>query len=91
GFSLWYILVPGYALALILSFITPRLFVGIAFAQCVTTALHPQNRETRQLFHLRNRTANRVESANYRQRHTEIRHGANRLRTEVGGDRNHAD
>lgn len=31
GFSLWYILIPGYALALILSFISPRLFTGIAF------------------------------------------------------------
>ena len=31
GFSLWYILVPGYALALILSFIGPKLFTGIAF------------------------------------------------------------
>ena len=31
GFSLWYILIPGYAVALILSFITPKLFVGIAF------------------------------------------------------------
>ena len=31
GFSLWYVLIPGYALALILSFICPRLFTGIAF------------------------------------------------------------
>jgi hypothetical protein len=31
GFSLWYILIPGYALALILSFIAPKLFTGIAF------------------------------------------------------------
>lgn len=31
GFSLWYILIPGYALALILSFICPKLFTGIAF------------------------------------------------------------
>ncbi len=31
GFSLWYILVPGYALALILTFFCPTLFTGIAF------------------------------------------------------------
>ncbi|MBQ4378414.1 MAG: DUF1538 family protein, partial [Treponema sp.] len=31
GFSLWYILIPGYALAMILSFISPKLFTGIAF------------------------------------------------------------
>ena len=31
GFSLWYILIPGYALALILSFISPKLFTAIAF------------------------------------------------------------
>lgn len=31
GFSIWYILIPGYALALILSFICPKLFTGIAF------------------------------------------------------------
>ena len=31
GFSLWYILIPGYALALILSFVSPKLFTGIAF------------------------------------------------------------
>ena len=31
SFSLWYILVPGYALALILSFFCPKLFTGIAF------------------------------------------------------------
>lgn len=31
GFSLWYILIPGYSLALILSFICPKLFTGIAF------------------------------------------------------------
>ncbi|MBO4404962.1 MAG: DUF1538 domain-containing protein [Treponema sp.] len=31
GFSLWYILVPGYALSLILSFFCPPLFTGIAF------------------------------------------------------------
>ncbi|MBP5176098.1 MAG: DUF1538 domain-containing protein [Treponema sp.] len=31
GFSLWYILVPGYALALILTFFCPPLFTGIAF------------------------------------------------------------
>lgn len=31
GFSLWYILIPGYALALILSFVAPKLFTGIAF------------------------------------------------------------
>ena len=31
GFSLWYILVPGYALALILTFFSPPLFTGIAF------------------------------------------------------------
>ena len=30
-FSLWYILVPGYALALILTFFCPPLFTGIAF------------------------------------------------------------
>ena len=31
GFSLWYILIPGYALALVLSFVCPKLFTGIAF------------------------------------------------------------
>ncbi|MBQ5492074.1 MAG: DUF1538 domain-containing protein [Treponema sp.] len=31
GFSLWYILLPGYALALILTFFCPPLFTGIAF------------------------------------------------------------
>ena len=31
GFSLWYVLVPGYALALLLSLWCPPLFVGIAF------------------------------------------------------------
>ena len=31
GFSLWYVLVPGYALALILTFFCPPLFTGIAF------------------------------------------------------------
>ena len=31
GFSLWYVLVPGYALALVLSLFCPPLFVGIAF------------------------------------------------------------
>lgn len=31
GFSLWYILIPGYALALVLSFIAPNLFTAIAF------------------------------------------------------------
>ena len=30
-FSLWYILIPGYALALILTFFCPPLFTGIAF------------------------------------------------------------
>ncbi len=31
GFSLWYILVPGYALSLLLTFFCPPLFTGIAF------------------------------------------------------------
>lgn len=31
GFSFWYILVPGYAIALLLSFFCPKLFTGIAF------------------------------------------------------------
>ena len=31
SFSLWYILVPGYALALLLSFVCPPLFTAIAF------------------------------------------------------------
>lgn len=31
GFTLWYILLPGYLIALILMFFTPKLFVGIAF------------------------------------------------------------
>lgn len=31
GFSLWYILIPGYALALALMFVCPPLFTGIAF------------------------------------------------------------
>ena len=29
--QLWYFLLPGFAIALVLSFITPKLFVGIAF------------------------------------------------------------
>lgn len=31
GFSLWYILIPGYSLALLLTFFCPPLFTGIAF------------------------------------------------------------
>ena len=31
GFSLWYVLIPGYALSLILAFFCPKLFTGIAF------------------------------------------------------------
>ena len=31
GFSLWYILIPGYVIALALTFFTPKLFTGIAF------------------------------------------------------------
>lgn len=31
GFSLWYILIPGYAISLILTFFCPKLFMGIAF------------------------------------------------------------
>ncbi len=31
GFSLWYVLIPGYALALFLSYFCPKLFTGIAF------------------------------------------------------------
>lgn len=31
GFSLWYILIPGYAIALLLTFFCPPLFTGIAF------------------------------------------------------------
>lgn len=31
GFSLWYILLPGYVLALALTFFCPKLFTGIAF------------------------------------------------------------
>ena len=31
GFSLWYILIPGYAVALLLTFFSPPLFMGIAF------------------------------------------------------------
>lgn len=31
GFSLWYILLPGYGLALLLTFFTPKMFTGIAF------------------------------------------------------------
>ena len=31
GFSLWYILFPGYLIALVLMFFAPKLFVGIAF------------------------------------------------------------
>jgi len=31
GFSLWYILIPGYVLALVLTFFCPKLFMGIAF------------------------------------------------------------
>ena len=30
-FSLWYVLIPGYVIALILTFFTPKLFTGIAF------------------------------------------------------------
>ena len=30
-FSLWYILIPGYAVALLLTFFSPPLFMGIAF------------------------------------------------------------
>ena len=31
GFSLWYVLIPGYALSLLLTFFTPKFFTGIAF------------------------------------------------------------
>lgn len=31
SFSLWYVLIPGYALSLLLAFISPKLFTGIAF------------------------------------------------------------
>ena len=31
GFSLWYILIPGYSIALLLTFFCPPLFTGIAF------------------------------------------------------------
>ena len=31
GFSLWYILIPGYALSLLLTLFCPKLFTGIAF------------------------------------------------------------
>nr|WP_318717125.1 DUF1538 domain-containing protein [uncultured Treponema sp.] len=31
GFSIWYILIPGYAIALLLTFFCPPLFTGIAF------------------------------------------------------------
>lgn len=31
GFSFWYILIPGYAIAFLLSFFCPNLFTGIAF------------------------------------------------------------
>ena len=31
GFSLWYVLIPGYALSLILAFFCPKMFTGIAF------------------------------------------------------------
>ena len=31
GFSLWYVLVPGYLAALVLSLFCPPMFVGIAF------------------------------------------------------------
>ncbi len=31
AFSLWYILIPGYLLALVLTFFCPKLFTGIAF------------------------------------------------------------
>lgn len=31
GFSLWYVLIPGYSIALILSYFSPKLFTGIAF------------------------------------------------------------
>ncbi len=31
GFSLWYILIPGYLIALTLTFVSPKLFTGIAF------------------------------------------------------------
>ena len=31
GFSLWYILIPGYALSLLMTLFCPKLFTGIAF------------------------------------------------------------
>nr|MBP3281391.1 DUF1538 domain-containing protein [Treponema sp.] len=31
GFSLWYILIPGYAIALVMTLFCPKLFTGIAF------------------------------------------------------------
>ncbi|MBQ6780480.1 MAG: DUF1538 domain-containing protein [Treponema sp.] len=31
GFSLWYVLIPGYVISLILAFFCPKLFTGIAF------------------------------------------------------------
>ncbi len=31
GFSIWYILLPGYAIALLLTFFSPKMFTGIAF------------------------------------------------------------
>ena len=31
GFSLWYVLIPGYAVSLLLTFFCPKLFTGIAF------------------------------------------------------------
>ncbi len=31
GFSLWFILIPGYALSLLMTFFCPKLFTGIAF------------------------------------------------------------
>lgn len=31
GFSIWYILIPGYAFAILLTFFSPSLFTGIAF------------------------------------------------------------
>lgn len=31
GFSLWYVLIPGYAISLVLAFFCPKLFTGIAF------------------------------------------------------------
>jgi hypothetical protein len=31
GISIWYLIIPGYAIALILTFVTPSLFTSIAF------------------------------------------------------------